>query len=103
MILCIGFSYPQDPQDLSSAMLSVKQTDIDSAKKSKETKNRQDPWNRVYINYDLHPADVEENKRLRKKKKTLLSKDENKNKEIKIERGSLFVDGVIVDSNILFQ
>ena len=57
----------------------------------------------MYINYDLHPGDVEENKRLRKKKKALKAKEENKDKEIKIEKGSLFVDGIIVDSNILFQ
>ena len=90
------------PRSIKCNVISkANRTDI--AKKSKELKNRQDPWNRVYINYDLHPADVEENKRLRKKKKVLLSKDENKDKEIKIEKGSLFVDGVIVDSNILFQ
>ena len=75
----------------------------DIAKKSKELKNKQAPWNKVYLNYDLHPGDVEENKRLRKKKKALENLEENKNKEIKIEKGNLMVDGDIVDSNILFR
>ena len=57
----------------------------------------------MYINYDLHPAAVEENKRLRKKKKTLQSQEENQNKVIKIEKGELKVDNVVVDSNILFR
>ena len=38
----------------------------------------------------------------RNKKKTL-KLEENKDKEIKIEKGKLMVDGDIVDSNILFR
>ena len=72
-------------------------------KKSTELRNKQVPWDKVYLNYDLHPGDLEENKRLRKKKKTLKSLEENKDKEIKIEKGNLMVDGEIVDSNILFR
>ena len=90
------------PRSIKCNVIS-KENRTDIAKKSKELKDCQDPWNNVYINYDLHPADVEENKRLRKKKKALKAKEENKDKEIKIEKGSLFVDGIIVDSNILFQ
>ena len=73
------------------------------AKKSTELKTKEAPWNKVYLNYDLHPGDLEENKRLRKKKKALQSLEENKDKEIKIEKGNLMVDGNIVDSNILFR
>ena len=71
--------------------------------KSKDLKNANEPWNAVYINYDQHPAVVEENKRLRKKKKTLQSLEENKEKDIRIERGELKVDSIVVDSNILFR
>ena len=73
------------------------------ASKSTELKTKEAPWNKVYLNYDLHPGDLEENKRLRKKKKALQSLEENKDKEIKIEKGNLMVDGNIVDSNILFR
>ena len=75
----------------------------DIGKKSSELRTKQVPWNKVYLNYDLHPADLEENKRLRRKKKTLQNLEENKEKEIKIEKGNLLVDGNIVDSNILFR
>ena len=71
--------------------------------KSKELKNANEPWSAVYINYDQHPAAVEENKRLRKKKKTLQSLEENKDKDIRIEKGELKVDGIVVDKNILFR
>ena len=83
--------------------LVSKDNRTDIAKKSKEIKNKEAPWNKVYLNYDLHPGDVEENKRLRKKKKTLESLEENKDKEIIIEKGNLIVDGDIVDSNIIFR
>ena len=72
-------------------------------KKSRELKEAAEPWKKVYINHDLHPAMVEENKRLRKKKKALQSLEENKEKEIKIEKGELKVDGEVVDSNLLFR
>ena len=72
-------------------------------KKSKDLKQAEDPWKDIYINHDLHPAEVEENKRLRKKKKTLLAQDENKDKEIKIEKGELKVNGEVVDTNIFFR
>ena len=79
-----------------------KKNRTDITKKSVSLKNMHDPWNKVFINFDLHPVEVEENKRLRKKKKALQSLPENQDKEIKIEKGKLKIDGNIVDSNILF-
>ena len=95
------------PNDRYSRSMKVnvlsKTNRTEIAKKSRDLKKCSAPWNKVYINYDLHPGDVEESKRLRKKKKLLLSIDENKTKDIKIEKGKLTMDGVVVDSNILFQ
>ena len=72
-------------------------------KKSKDLREAEEPWTAVYLNHDQHPAEVEENKRLRKKKKMLMNLEENKNKEVKIEKGELKVDNEVVDSNILFR
>ena len=95
---------PNDRYSRSIKLNVVSKANRDQAiTKSKELKNAAAPWNMVYINYDQHPAVVEENKRLRKKKKALENLDENKDKEIKIEKGELKIDGTVVDSNILFR
>ena len=95
---------PNDRYSRSIKLNVISKANRDSViTKSKDLKNAAEPWNMVYINYDQHPAVVEENKRLRKKKKMLKNLEENKNKEIKIEKGELKVDGTVVDSNILFR
>ena len=95
---------PSDQYARSIKLNVVSKTNrTDIAKKSNELRTKQVPWNKVYVNYDLHPADLEENKRLRRKKKALQNLEENKDKEIKIEKGNLMMDGNIVDSNILFR
>ena len=95
---------PNNRYSRSIKLNVVSKTNRDSViTKSKDLKDAAEPWNLVYINYDQHPAVVEENKRLRRKKKTLQGLEENKDKEIKIEKGELKVDGTVVDSNILFR
>ena len=95
---------PNDRYSRSIKLNVISKANRDSAiTKAKDLKDAAEPWNMVYINYDQHPAVVEENKRLRKKKKMLKSLEENKDKEIKIEKGELKVDGIVVDSNILFR
>lgn len=102
MIERLGKRNDQYTRSIKLNVLS-KENRYNIAKKSKELRTKQIPWNKVYINYDLHPGDLEENKRLRKKKKALQALEENKAKEIKIEKGNLLMDGNIVDSNILFR
>ena len=51
---------------------------------------------------DLHPVIVQENNRLRIKKKNLQKLDENKDKVVKIEKGKLTIDGTMVDQNMFF-
>ena len=78
--------------------------DRDSVKeKAKALKEEQAPWNNIYINKDLSPAVVAENNRLRQKMKKLKQLDENKDKEIKIVKGELKVNGNVVDKNVFFQ
>ena len=69
--------------------------------KSKELKDATEPWNRMYLKRDIHPVIVQENSRLRKKKKDLERLECNK--EVKIEKGKLKVDRVVVDQNHFFQ
>ena len=76
----------------------------DSVKeKAKALKVSAAPWNNIYINKDLSPAVVAENNRLRLKMKKLKQLDENKDKEVKIEKGELKVNGNVVDKNMFFQ
>jgi len=61
------------------------------------------PWDNIYINKDLSPVLVHENKRLREKKKRLSSSDENKDKDVRIEKGKLKVDDEVVDQSIFLD
>ena len=63
-------------------------------------KDVQDPWKNIYLKRDLHPVIVQENTRLRKKKKELQKIEGNG--EVKIEKGKLRVNGVVVDQNLFF-
>ena len=59
------------------------------------------PWANIYINKDLSPVLVQENKRLREKKKRLSSSDDMKDKDVRIEKGRLKVDDEVIDQSIL--
>ena len=54
---------------------------------------------------DLHPVYVKENQRIRKRKYELTKLHENDEIEhdIKLIKGKLEVDGIIVDQNMFFQ
>ena len=69
--------------------------------KARELKDKGEPWCKTYLKRDLHPAVLHENKRLWKKKKVMQQDEQYKNKEIKIDKGKLLVDGAVVDCNIL--
>ena len=71
-------------------------------KQANRLKDIGDPWSNIYLKKDLHPVIVDENKRLRKKKYELSKLEENKNKEIKIDKGKLKIDDTVVDHNLFF-
>ena len=70
---------------------------------AKRLKDKETPWNNIYIKKDLHPAIAQENNRLRFKMKKLKNLEENDSKTIKIENGKLKIDDVIVDQNLFFR
>ena len=70
---------------------------------AKLLKNAIAPWDKVYIKKDLHPVLVQENNRLRQKKKKVQNLPENNNKEEKLENGELKVDDMIIDQNLFFN
>ena len=61
------------------------------------------PWANIYINKDLSPVLVQENKRLREKKKRLSSSDDMKDKDVRIEKGRLKVDDEVIDQSIFID
>ena len=65
-------------------------------------KTLNDPWKKIYIKKDLHPVYNQENTRMRKKFYALKSDPNNANKEIKLEKGILTIDGIPVDKNTFF-
>ena len=68
--------------------------------KASSLKNRQEPWKKVYVKKDLHPVYTKENQRIYAKMKNL--RRDNPDKDIKILKGALLVDGKKVDSNSFF-
>ena len=68
--------------------------------KSSTLKQKAAPWNKIYVKKDLHPVYTRENQRLYKKMKDLRTK--NPDKEVKIIKGVLTVDGKKEDSNLFF-
>ena len=70
---------------------------------TKRLKDKETPWNNIYIKKDLRQALAQENNRLRFKMKKLKNLEENDSKTIKIENGKLKIDDVIVDQNLFFR
>ena len=68
--------------------------------KSSTLKQKTAPWSKIYVKKDLHPVYTKENQRLYKKMKDLRTK--NPEKEIKIIKGVLLVDGKKEDTNMFF-
>ena len=72
---------------------------------SSKIKSLPEPWSKVYLKKDLHPVYSKENQRIRKKRYDLQTQFTNNNeqREVKIVRGQLQVDGVTVDRNLFFR
>ena len=83
--------------------VNSKQNRDEILKKASKLKSKDAPWNSIYLMKDLHPSILQENNRLRIKKKNLQKLDEDKDKDIKIEKGCLIVDGTTVDQNMFFM
>ena len=62
-------------------------------------------WSKVYMKKDLHPVYAKENQRIRKKRYDLSTQfsANNEQRDVKIVKGQLQVDGVTVDRNLFFQ
>ena len=58
-------------------------------KEKKKLRAAEEPWSRVYLNYDQHPVVVQENNRLRKKMKDLRTLESNNGKELKLKKANL--------------
>ena len=77
--------------------------DLDNILKvAKKLKDSTSPWENIYIKTDQDPAIVQENNRLRSKLKKLRNLEENKEKNIRLEKGKLKVDNTVVDQNLFF-
>ena len=74
-------------------------------KESKKVKLLPAPWKLVYINKDVHPVYMKENKRIRKKMQELKKVPgyEHESGRVKLENGMLTVDDAVVDQNLFFQ
>ena len=72
---------------------------------SKNMNNCNAPFNKVFINKDLHPVYLSENKRMRKHMAELKKKEGfgHETGRVKIENGELKVDGRTVDRNTFFH
>ena len=68
--------------------------------KAPTLKHKDEPWKKIYIKKDLHPVYTKEKQRLYNMMKDLRKK--NPDKDIKIDKGQLLVDGLKVDSNTFF-
>ena len=68
---------------------------------AKKLKEASEPWGKVYLTKDLHPAMVTENNRILKLKRELEKIPENKGK-VRYEKGELKLNGVVQDKNLFF-
>ena len=83
--------------------LASKEDRDEFMKNSKNLKEADETWKKVYIKKDEHPVYLSEKKRLRTKMLDLKKKPENDGKEIMIKEGKLTVDATVVDKNIFFS
>ena len=96
-----------DPKEGYNRVMKIVLQSIDDRnnflENTKTLKDAPDPFSKVYIKKDQHHTYVAENNRIRKKMKVLKSNPDNKDKDIKIIKGKLCVDGQKVDENIFFH
>ena len=56
---------------------------------------------KIYVKRDVHPVYSKETSRVYRKMKNL--KEQNPDKDVKIQDGKLMVDGKMVDKNLFFH
>ena len=59
-------------------------------------------WSKIYIKKDRHPVYLKENKRISKKMYDLKKDLNNREKNIRIDKGRLVVDGNVIDKKNIF-
>ena len=69
--------------------------------KAPSLKGKHEQWKRVYVKKDVHPVYSKETSRIYRKMKTL--KEENPDKEVKIQDGKLLLEGKMIDKNLFFH
>ena len=92
------------PNDRTKRLLKVdvttKEHRDDMLKKAKILKDQSESWSYVYLKRDIHYVQYQEDKIIRNKMKSL--KKSFPQKDIKIIKGKLLVDGGMVDKNTFF-
>ena len=69
--------------------------------KSPSLKGKSELWKKIYVKKDVHPVYSKETSRVYRKMKNL--KEQNPDKDVKIQDGKLLVDGKMVDKNLFFH
>ena len=69
--------------------------------KAPSLKGKNELWKKIYVKKDVHPVYSKETSRIYRKMKTL--KEQNPEKEVKIQDGKLLVNGRMVDKNLFFH
>ena len=95
------------PRDNYNRVIKVKLASTEDRdefmKNSKNLKEAEERWKKVYIKKDEHPVYLSEKSRLRAKMLDLKKKPENNGKKIVIKEGKLMIDATVVDKNIFFS
>ena len=69
--------------------------------KAPSLKGKNEVWKKIYVKKDVHPVYSKETSRIYRKMKAL--KEQNPDKEVKIQDGKPLVDGRRVDKNLFFH
>jgi chaperonin cofactor prefoldin len=96
----------KDPNNEKRRFLKVTLPDYNTReqiiKNAHNLKNLNEPWNKIFINRDNHPVYQKEHHRLRKKFNELKRNLSNA-EDVKLLKGELIVDGVVVDRNLFLK
>ena len=69
--------------------------------KAPSLKGKNEQWKKIYVKKDVHPVYSKETSRIYKKMKAL--REENPDKEVKIQDGKLLMEGKTIDKNLFFH
>ena len=70
---------------------------------AKKLKSLIEPLKNVYIKEDKHPVELAEFHRIRLKFNSLKNLPENLDKNVKLEKGRIYINGEIIDKNLFFR